>query len=52
MEEQKKFTIAEIKKYLQSQDSFGDALYNLKAENIVKANEHKSGEGFTEPSYG
>lgn len=34
----KKFTIQEIKNYLQSQDSFGDALYYLSEENIMKAN--------------
>lgn len=32
------FTIAEIRKYLLSQDSMGDILYNLSAENINKAN--------------
>jgi len=36
---EKKFTVAEIKKYLLSQDSMGDILYNLSAENIEKANE-------------
>ena len=33
-----KFTIEEIKNYLKSQDSFGDAVYYLSAENIHKAN--------------
>jgi hypothetical protein len=33
-----KFTIEEIKNYLKSQDSFGDAVYYLTAENIRKAN--------------
>lgn len=33
------FTIAEIKAYLLSQDSMGDILYNLSADNIRKANE-------------
>jgi hypothetical protein len=32
------FTIAEIKTYLESQDSFGDIHFNLSAENIKKAN--------------
>lgn len=34
-----KFTIEEIRNYLNSQDSFGDAIYNLNAENIKAANE-------------
>ena len=34
-----KFTISEIKKYILSQDSLGDVMYNLTAENIIKANE-------------
>lgn len=33
-----KFTIEEIRNYLQSQDSFGDAVYYLTAENIRKVN--------------
>jgi len=33
------FTIEQIKNYLLSQDSMGDMLYNLKAENIAKAND-------------
>jgi hypothetical protein len=33
------FTIKEIRKYLEKQDSFGDIFYNLSAENIRKANE-------------
>lgn len=36
-----KFTIEEIKKYILSQDSLGDVLYYLNAENIRKANEWK-----------
>lgn len=35
----KTFTIEEIRKYLLSQDSMGDMLYNLKEENIIKANQ-------------
>jgi hypothetical protein len=33
-----KFTISEIRKFLSSQDSFGDVMHNLSAENIIKAN--------------
>jgi hypothetical protein len=36
---EKKFSIEEIRKYLQSQDSFGDALYFLTEDNIEKANQ-------------
>jgi hypothetical protein len=39
--EEEKFTIAEFKKYIESQDSFGDVHYYLNAENIRKANEPK-----------
>ena len=35
------FTVEQIKKYILSQDSLGDVLYNLSAENIKKANEPK-----------
>jgi hypothetical protein len=39
---QQRFTIDEIRKYILSQDSLGDVLYNLKAEKIVEANlDHK-----------
>lgn len=34
-----KFTIKEIKNYITSQDSLGDVLFNLSADNIRKANE-------------
>lgn len=34
-----KFSIDEIRKYILSQDSLGDVLYFLTAENIIKANE-------------
>lgn len=37
------FTIEEIKKYLITQDSMGDILYNLSAENIFKANMYDNG---------
>ncbi len=33
------FTIEEIRKYIKSQDSLGDVLYNLKEEKIIEANE-------------
>lgn len=33
------FTVEEIRKYILSQDSLGDVLYFLNAENIRKANE-------------
>jgi hypothetical protein len=36
---EKKFTVAEIKKYILSKDSMGDILYYLSAENTEKANE-------------
>ena len=36
---EEKFTVKEFKKYLESQDSFGDAHYFCTAENIRKANE-------------
>ena len=35
---QNTFTVDEIRKYIMSQDSMGDTLYNLKAENIIEAN--------------
>lgn len=47
---QEKFTIEEIKNYIDSQDSFGDVAYNLSAENIIKANEPK--EPVDESAYG
>jgi len=34
----KKYTISEIKRYILSQDSLGDVLYNLKHEKIDYAN--------------
>ena len=36
---EKKFTVEEIRAYLESQDSMGDIFYNLKEENIEIANE-------------
>lgn len=32
------FTVEQFGKYLRSQDSFGDAMYNLKEENVDRAN--------------
>jgi len=39
------FTIDEIKKYILSQDSLGDVLYNLSAESIINANTSKQKNG-------
>lgn len=39
------FTIDEIKKYILSQDSLGDVLYNLSAESIINANTVKQKNG-------
>jgi hypothetical protein len=36
---EEKFTVEEIKNYIKSQDSLGDVMYFLNAENIRKANE-------------
>jgi hypothetical protein len=36
---QNTFTIDEIKKYILSQDSLGDVLYNLSVSKILEANE-------------
>ena len=36
---QNTFTIDEIRKYILSQDSLGDVLYNLSASKIIEANE-------------
>lgn len=36
---QNTFTIDEIRKYIISQDSLGDVLYNLSASKIIEANE-------------
>ena len=38
---EEKFTLDEIRNYILSQDSMGDILYFLSAENIRKANEPK-----------
>jgi len=42
---EKTFTVAEIRKYIDSQDSRGDISYNLSDESIIKANELQEGEG-------
>ena len=47
-----KFTIEEIKKYVISQDSFGDVIYNLNAENIQKANHIETLESLREAIIG
>jgi hypothetical protein len=38
------FTIQEIRNYILSQDSLGDVVYNLSADNINKANKQKEKE--------
>lgn len=35
------FTVEEIRKYIMSQDSLGDVMYNLNAKNIIIANEEE-----------
>ena len=39
---QNTFNIDEIRKYILSQDSLGDVLYNLSASKILEANEPKT----------
>ena len=41
---QNTFTIDEIRKYILSQDSLGDVLYNLSASKIIEANEEEEEE--------
>lgn len=41
---QNTFTIPEIRKYILSQDSLGDVLYNLSASKILEANEEEEDE--------
>lgn len=43
----KMFTIEEFRNYLQSQDSFGDALYHLSEKNIERANEVEDDDSLT-----
>jgi hypothetical protein len=38
---EEKFTVEEFKKYIESQDSLGDAYYHCTAENIRLANEEE-----------
>ena len=44
--EQTKFTIQEIKNYLMKQESLGDAIYFLSAEQIIEANTIEEDEDF------
>jgi hypothetical protein len=46
-----KFTIEEIRKYLESQNSFGDIFYNLSEANILKANESEDLDDHFEEEY-
>lgn len=41
---QNTFTIDEIRKYILSQDSLGDVLYNLSSSKILEANEPEENE--------
>jgi hypothetical protein len=41
---QNTFTIDEIRKYILSQDSLGDVLYNLSSSKILEANEEEEDE--------
>ena len=41
---QNTFTIDEIRKYILSQDSLGDVLYNLSVSKILEANEEEEDE--------
>jgi hypothetical protein len=41
---QNTFTIDEIRKYILSQDSLGDVLYNLSVSKILEANESEEEE--------
>ena len=41
---QNTFTIDEIRKYILSQDSLGDILYNLSVSKILEANEPEENE--------
>lgn len=46
--DEEKFTIAEIRKYIESCDSFGDVAHYLSALNIRKANEPKNEDELSE----
>ena len=41
---QNTFTVDEIRKYILSQDSLGDVLYNLSSSKILEANEPEQDE--------
>jgi hypothetical protein len=43
---EEKFTVQEFRNYIESQDSLGDVLYYLSAENIRKANPQETEEKF------
>ncbi len=45
---QNTFTIDEIRKYILSQDSLGDILYNLSVSKILEANEPEEEEDWDE----
>ena len=48
---QNTFTIDEIRKYILSQDSLGDVLYNLSVSKILEANEPEEEEEDDEDDY-
>jgi len=48
---QNTFTIDEIRKYILSQDSFGDVLYNLSVSKILEANEPEEDDEDDEDDY-
>lgn len=41
---EERFTIEEIRNYIEAQDSMGDVLYNLSVKNIIIANKAKENE--------
>lgn len=43
---EEKFTVEEIRNYILSQDSLGDVLYFLNADNIIKANTKEEDEDY------
>ena len=45
------FNIDEIRKYILSQDSFGDVLYNLSVSKILEANEPEQDDEDDEDDY-
>jgi hypothetical protein len=48
---QNTFTIDEIRKYILSQDSLGDVLYNLSVSKILEANEPEEDDEDDEDDY-